>query len=337
MAGGVHKSEPEITAPVDLCRPDGRLNPAAVGWSRRPLHRCNLQGWGRNKRFEYWCVTTPDLAVALNVSHGDYRVTLATFFLDIATKQGFSQAEIHWLPRGRCDPMSERSGQGDTVGRGDAMRIEMRQTAVGVKLFADTPRLKIDLDVVDGPDRECMGVVVPWDDIRFQYTRKANCLPVSGRVVVDGVTRDIGGPDAFATLDHGRGRWPYSITWNWASGSGRSGGRTIGLQLGAKWTYGTPSTENSINIDGRVEKISQEHDWTYDRADWLKPWRIEGERVRLVFTPIYDRIADFDRLIVCSKEHQVFGWFDGEVVRKSGEIVPVERIFGWAEEVHRRW
>jgi hypothetical protein len=26
----------EITEVVDLCLPDGRLNPAAVGWTRRP-------------------------------------------------------------------------------------------------------------------------------------------------------------------------------------------------------------------------------------------------------------------------------------------------------------
>ncbi len=105
MAAGPDRNEREITQPVDLCLPNGRLNPDAVGWTRRPLHRANLKGWGRNKRFEYWCVTSPDLVCAINVSHGDYRVTLATFFLDIATRQGFSQAEIHWLPRGRCDPI----------------------------------------------------------------------------------------------------------------------------------------------------------------------------------------------------------------------------------------
>ncbi|MEV5398578.1 hypothetical protein AB0N26_20700 [Streptomyces cellulosae] len=37
-------AEREITSPVDLCLPDGRLNPAAVGWTRRPLHRANLRG-----------------------------------------------------------------------------------------------------------------------------------------------------------------------------------------------------------------------------------------------------------------------------------------------------
>ncbi|WP_317846983.1 DUF2804 family protein [Nocardiopsis deserti] len=42
--------ERELTAPVDLCAPDGRLNPRAVGWSRTPLHRCALPGWGRRKK-----------------------------------------------------------------------------------------------------------------------------------------------------------------------------------------------------------------------------------------------------------------------------------------------
>jgi len=35
-----------LSAPVELCLPDGRLNPAAIGWTRRPLHTANLRGWG---------------------------------------------------------------------------------------------------------------------------------------------------------------------------------------------------------------------------------------------------------------------------------------------------
>ncbi|GAA3097385.1 DUF2804 family protein [Nonomuraea salmonea] len=51
--------EREITAAVDLCLPDGRLDPRAVGWTRRPLHRANLRGWGRTKRWEYWGWSPP--------------------------------------------------------------------------------------------------------------------------------------------------------------------------------------------------------------------------------------------------------------------------------------
>ena len=31
--------EREITEPIDLCLPSGRLDPAAIGWTRTPLHR----------------------------------------------------------------------------------------------------------------------------------------------------------------------------------------------------------------------------------------------------------------------------------------------------------
>ena len=44
--------EPEIIEPVNLCDPEGNLNPEAVGWSRHPLHHCNLRGhWPRKKRW----------------------------------------------------------------------------------------------------------------------------------------------------------------------------------------------------------------------------------------------------------------------------------------------
>lgn len=337
MVGGVQKIERELSEPVDLCLPDGTLNPAAVGWTRAPLHRANLRGWGRNKRFEYWCITTPEIVVAVNVSHSDYRVTLATFFLNLKTLEAFTGVEVHWLPRSRVDHMPETSGKGATIGRGDRMRIEMRPTVGGTKLDATTERLRVDLDVFERAGHESMGVVVPWDRHRFQYTRKDNCLPVQGRVVADGVTYEVEAGTAYATLDHGRGRWPYSIVWNWASGSGRSRGHEIGLQFGAKWTDGTPSTENCLRIDGRIQKISQEVVWTYHTTDWLRPWTIKGDRVDLVFTPVYDRQSSFDRLIVVSKEHQCFGYFDGHVIDEDGRRFEVERIFGWAEEVRRRW
>src|SRR5690606_18633097 len=69
--------EREITTPVSLTARSGRLNPAAVGWSRRPLHDTDGigrlgRGWGRNKRWEYWAVVTPTHIVSVTVSSLDY-------------------------------------------------------------------------------------------------------------------------------------------------------------------------------------------------------------------------------------------------------------------------
>jgi len=334
---GVNVPEREITEPVELCDASGDLNPAAVGWSRFPMIRANLSGWGRNKRFEYWCLTSPDLVVALNVSHSDYRVTLAGFFLDLKTLESISDAEIHWLPGKRVPEMNELSGTGSVIGKGERMDIRMIRTEGGTQLNLTSARLRIEAFVEEPEGHESMSVVVPWDNKRFQLTRKSNCMKVSGMVVADGRRYVLSRDKSFATLDHGRGRWPYSIVWNWGSGSGYSDGHEIGLQFGAKWTDGTPSTENALRIDGRVHKISEELEWTYDTSDFMKPWTIRGAGVDLVFTPVFDRYFNFDRLVVKSREDQCFGHFNGSIRSPEGKTIAIENIFGWVEEVHRRW
>lgn len=98
--------EREITEPVDLCDAAGLLNPAAVGWTRTPLHRCNLRGWGRTKRWEYWCLTTPTHLIAITVADLDYLGVSNVFFLDYAGRE-VSRSCLH--PGGwgsRCRPAS---------------------------------------------------------------------------------------------------------------------------------------------------------------------------------------------------------------------------------------
>ena len=63
--------EVELTQPVDLCTADGlSLNPAAKGWSRRPLHRANLHGReGANKRWDYWGILAGDVLISSTFSN----------------------------------------------------------------------------------------------------------------------------------------------------------------------------------------------------------------------------------------------------------------------------
>src|SRR4051812_11385516 len=64
--------EREITGFVDLCD-GGVVRPEALGWSRRPLHRCRVDGpWGRRKRWHHWCVTSPREIVALTFADLDW-------------------------------------------------------------------------------------------------------------------------------------------------------------------------------------------------------------------------------------------------------------------------
>ena len=183
---------------------------------------------------------------------------------------------------------------------------------------------------------ESLAVVVPWSERRFQYTVKDVARPATGWFEVDGVRTELPAGASWAVLDHGRGRWPYRMTWNWGAASGVVDGRTIGLQLGGKWTDGTPSSENWVRLDGRLHKIENHLDWRYDPQNWTAPWTITGPDVRITFRPEHHSRHLFDRWIVMSRADSCFGHYEGRI-RLPGEEIAFSGVFGHVEEVERRW
>lgn len=323
--------EREITAPVDLCLPDGRLNPEAVGWTRRPLHRANLRGWGRVKRWEYWGIVTPRHIIGLVASSLDYAGVHGVWVLDRETGEETAKDAVVPLARGAVFP--DRSGEGEASVRGGGAAVGVRQRPSGARVRALVPGL-VDLDVeVPLPDgHESLGVVIPWGPKRFQYTVKDVGRPVRGRLVLPSGEYEIG-EGAFAVLDHGRGKWPYRMTWNWAAASGPG----LALQFGGKWTDGTGMTENAVFVDGRLHKIGEELTWTYDTSDWMRPWTITGRRVEVEFRPFHEKVSRTELGVVGTETHQCFGRFTGRVQADDGAWVGVDGLTGWAEEARQRW
>ncbi|KRC49153.1 hypothetical protein ASE16_10205 [Leifsonia sp. Root227] len=334
--GGERIAEREITETTELCLPSGKLNPAAVGWTRTALHRTGLAGWGRNKRFEYWSIVTPTSIVTMNISHHDYRANVSVTYLDRATYGEIVQGGNTWLP-GHGGMRDETNREPMESSRKDVL-VRMTPRGVNTVLHAESPRISVDLRIIGEPDHESMGVVVPWSERAFQYTKKDNCLRAQGVVIVDGVTHRIEPDESYAVHDRGRGRWPYFTFWNWGAGNGLSAdGREIGLQFGGKWTDGTPSTENWLRVDGRLHKISSHLDWRYDPTQWLRPWTLTGPGVEVTFTPEHHTRHLFDRWIVKSRGDTCFGHYAGRITLESGEVVEFANVFGHVEEVERRW
>lgn len=330
----------EITEPVDLCRPDGRLNPAAVGWTRTPLHRPNLPtgpigGWGRNKRWEYWGLVTPTHVVGLTISSLDYAGVEAVYVLDRAT--GEEIVEEVTVPLARGVELTDRAGTGRSRVRSGALTLLFEETAAGTRLQAETADLTLDAVAARPVGHESMGVVVPWGDRRFQYTVKDVARPLAGSLVVREVPVAIPESGSWAVLDHGRGRWPYAMTWNWAAGSGRVDGQVRGIQLGGKWTAGTGSTENALLDGTRLHKLHDEIAWDYDRSDWLRPWRMHSDRCDVTFTPFHERAARTNLIVVGSETHQCFGHFSGWATTDDGRRLSLDGLTGWAEEARNRW
>lgn len=332
--------EREITSPVDLVLPTGRLNPDAVGFSRVPLHNTDrigrgAYGWGRNKRWEYWGVTTPTHIICLTVSGLDYAGLHQIWVLDRATMTEIDTSSI--TPLGSAASLPGTLGAAPTTVKTKQLEIRIEETEGGTRLLGTTDRVAFDIVAHRPPGHESLGVVVPWSKRLFQYTVKDVARPATGFVRVDGVETALVAGQSWAVLDHGRGRWPHSMAWNWGAGSGVVEGRTIGIQIGGKWTDGTGSTENSLLVDGRLHKISEELDWQYDRENWMAPWSITGERVGLTFTPFYDRVSSTNVGVIASATHQCFGHFGGWMTDDSGQRIPVDGVVGWVEDVHNRW
>ncbi|MGB7981247.1 MAG: DUF2804 domain-containing protein [Candidatus Nanopelagicales bacterium] len=324
----------EITAPVSLCRPNGRLNPAAVGWTRRPLHTANLRGWGRSKRWEYWGLMTPRAFIGLTVSSLDYLGLMSIYVLDRRT--GTESTHTALDPLARNVALAHRSGLGIARGRAGDLALRFASSAGGVHITASGP--DVDLAASVGPGQDSLGVVVPWSDRLFQYTVKDVARPVTGVLRLAGEELPFDTSDgSFAVLDHGRGRWPYSMTWNWAAGFGRVTGRAVGVQLGGKWTDATGSTENAVFVGGRMHRIHEDLAWHYDRTDWTAPWRITGRRADVTFAPFHVRSERTNAVLVAAETHQCFGRFTGWVLDETDQRVALDGLLGWAEEARNRW
>lgn len=350
-AGSCTERELVTQAPggtIDLCTPDGHLNRAAVGWSRRPLHRCNLTGrWGRKKRWDYWCVTTDEHLFSLTFADLDYLGLYVPQFLEYRT------GRLIELPLAL--PFAPGLHQPETVAGHDirfdslarlGMHAAILEEPGGTRLVAGCRTLggismRADIFVAMPSGHETLGVVIPWSDTLFQYTSKHNTRPAHGWVEIDGRRFEFSERNhAYGCLDFGRGIWPYEIVWNWASASGKQDGHIVGLQLGGKWTDGTGLTENALCIDGRLHKLSEELLLSYDRQDFMRPWQIRtpiSHRVDLTFTPFYERRAKADLRFSRTEIHQMFGRFSGTVVDDGGSTLHLRDLMGWAEEHRARW
>ncbi|MFT4280458.1 DUF2804 domain-containing protein [Microbacterium sp.] len=333
--GEPSRSQPEreLTEPVSLTRSDGSLNPAAVGFARTPLvDTSGIDGrhrWGRNKRWEYWNVMTPTHIVAITVSSLDYAAVHEVWVFERAGERSWGKS-VTVVPARDVD-LPRSHGSGPVIAKARDLAVALTPGADSWRLFAEIPEASVDITVTRPPAHECLAVVVPWSSKRFQYTVKDVALPASGVITIEGEEHPVPS-GSWAVLDHGRGRWPYDVRWNWGAGAGVEGERTIGIQVGGKWTDGTGSTENGIVIDGVLHKISTPVAWEYDLARPLDPWRVHGGGLDATFTPFYDKRSAMNLGVVSSRTDQCFGVWEGEFAG-----VAFSGIEGFAEDVHNRW
>jgi hypothetical protein len=333
--------EREITEPIDIADARGRLVREAVGWARHPILRCNLRNaLSRTHRWNHWCITTETHALTITIADVGYLGIVIVSFHAFGARP---VERVYVRPRGLPFPMPE-SPRGDIELDVPRLRLSMRAEGERMRVEGEarplpSGRLSIDLVVERPVAHETLNVLVPWDETTFQFTSKQQALAARGVVRVGAREHRFDEANqAFACLDFGRGRWPRRIEWYWAFGSSR-GARTLGFNLGGKWTDGSGVTENGFVLDGRLHKISDDVDFEHG-ARWMEPWRMRSrtsDRVDLVFTPRYERTVRVPLGIASAELHQMTGTFTGSFVDDEGARVPVDRVLGLAEMFRGRW
>lgn len=334
-------SEPELKEPLDLCLSDGKLNRQAVGWSRYPLHNCNLsRNPLRKKRWNYWCITTDRFLFSATLSNIDYMGLAFIYFLDF--ESGYFHEMTVVRPFGRGCNLDNMVAD-DVFFHNPQLNLSFKNSKSSVAIAVNCPNFKgkpllADLIVSIPADHQTLNVVIPWSDSRFQFTSKQHALPVTGQIAVGGKKYDAKG--GYACLDFGRGVWPFSSFWNWAGGSGICNKHIIGLNFGAGWTDGTGMNENGICVDGVLSKISEDLIFDYNPANFMQPWQIRthaSERVNVTFTPFFERVAKTNALVLRSEVHQMIGHFSGRILDDAGRPYKISKLVGWAEEHYARW
>ena len=351
--------EREVTEPVQLCLPGGTtLNPLARGWSRVPMHDCNLAGTpGRKKRWDYWAVLGPTHTLSVTYADIDFLGITDVWWADL--RSGRTGGRNRSVPGAAGISLPDRPGTAPLRSAARHQVLDLTDEPGGTRLSAawteaDGTPASMDV-IVELPDgHESLNVVIPWSDELFQYTSKHQARPAHGTLTIGDEVIAFGGDagEAWGVLDVGRGRWPHETRWNWGGGAGATTpvpgggapappttGEVLGIQIGGKWTDGTGFTENGIIVDGRLHKLGGELRWDYDWDRPLEPWRVVDPtgRMDITLTPVHDKHTKVDAKVLGTEVHQVFGTWTGTVVTDDGAALRVEDVLGFAEESRSRW
>ncbi|WPK12686.1 DUF2804 domain-containing protein [Lysinibacillus louembei] len=336
-------AEREVTIPTPLCDKKGNLNPAAIGFARKPLIDCNVKGhYLRKKKWNYWCVYGEDILFSATISHLDYAAVCFVYFLEYETQRYFEKTVTIPLGTGVKMPSQVLETVKFSTNELDirfTYSNETTQLSVSIPDF-DNEYLQADLTIQHPPHDESLNVVIPWNRQMFQFTAKHHTLPASGTVHIGQRSYTFNPEECFAVLDYGRGVWPRKAVWNWGMASQRIRGKRIGLNFGGQWTDGTGMTENAIFIDGKMIKISEDVAFTYNRANFMQPWAIRSKssnQVELTFTPFFERIAKTDAKLVTSEVHQLVGYYHGTITLPTGETLMIQQMLGCIEEHVAKW
>ena len=303
--------------------------------------------WYRIKEWDYYFLGNDEHGIAITVADNSYMGLDSITLFDFKNQSYVTKDFMQWFTRG-SKQLPSSSKHGDIRIVNEAYQIEIthkedyRMIDLRVKQFKDKKDLVARLILKSEP-KESMVIATPFNTPKhFYYNQKINCLRVEGSVSLGHDVIRFQPQNTFGVLDWGRGVWTYKNTWYWGSASGTINNHSFGFNIGYGFGDTSKATENMMIYQGKAHKLSNVsfHIPTKDNHDvYLEPWTFtsDDQRFEMIFEPILDRHSHSKVLFLSSNQHQVFGYFSGKVILDDGEILIIERLFGFAEKVMNAW
>ncbi|MFW5888968.1 MAG: DUF2804 domain-containing protein [Bacillota bacterium] len=293
----------------------------------------------RIKEWDYYAILSNDYSLSFTIADLGYIGLAKVSFFDFKERVEFTKEKKILFPFGRFNlPKSINSGDVLFQKKGFVLRFlnekNRRRLIVEVNNLYKRKNLRVDLSL-QKINTDHLTIATPWKENpkAFYYNQKINCLPVSGKVYLDGEEFTFSPKKTFAVLDWGRGVWPYKSTWYWSNGSGVVDGKRFGFNFGYGFGDNSKATENMLFYDGKGYKL-KDVEFNYNKNDYLDIWTIKSKdmSVDLKMKPIYDRMDNTNFLIIKNYGHQVFGKFSGKV-KIAKQVLEVKDVLGFAEVI----
>lgn len=306
-------------------------------------------GW-RIKEWDYYIVTNGRYAVALTVADNSYMSLASASWLDFTKPAYKTTSKMNFFTFGKLN-LPSTFVEGNIIYNSNTVKMnfikedDKRYLTCVYPNFDSGKSLEVNLTLSDFP-KDNMVIASPFDgdEHSFYYNAKVNCQTASGYVKYGDQTFVFDSSDSLGTLDWGRGVWTYKNTWYWSSLSTIIDGHKFGFNLGYGFSNREKSgSENMLFMDGTAHKLSQvtfNIPKTSDgKDDFMSPWTFtsDDKRIEMTFSPVIDRIDNSDIGIIASKQHQVFGKFNGTAILDDGSKVQIVDKLGFAEKVYNKW
>ena len=325
----------------------GRLE--ACGWATSEVRRYDRGAIRahplRTKEWDYYCVLTDRYGLALTLADNDYLGFAGITWLDFETPASCAEDVVVPLPMGKLGlPASADSS--DVVFSHKTLEMAFRHVPGGRQLSVKAPGFDKGRGLsgeifLRQPEMDRMVIATPFPGApkAFYYNQKINCLAAEGEIVIGSETFPFQPDQASGVLDWGRGVWTYDNTWYWGSASGRLNGRPFGFNIGHGFGDTSAASENMLFLDGIAHKLDEVTFHLPDGPLDKTPWRFSSNdgRFEMTFAPVLNRDAHVNLGVMETRQDQVFGHFSGDVVLDDGTSLHIDRLLGFAEEVHNRW